>query len=243
MSQIEITHGGHSCIIVNTGKKVIGIDPWISGPTTPESVKNLKALDYIFLTHGHSDHAGDTVSLAKKFGSKVYATYELAMLLIKSGIPESQVFPMNKGGGIEIDELNGFACLTHAMHSNSFEINGENVYAGEACGVVLQVEGATLYHAGDTALFGDMSIIGDMHEIDVVFIPIGDRFTMGPEEAALSLQLLNPKTVVPIHHSTFPLLTGSVESFAQCIEELDIEVEIAALTPGEVFILEASNEE
>lgn len=243
MSQIEITHGGHSCIIINTGKNIIGIDPWISGPTTPESVKNLKSLDYIFLTHGHSDHAGDAVMLAKKFGSKVFATYELAMLLIKCGIPESQVFPMNKGGGVEIEELNGFACLTHAMHSNSFEIDGQNHYAGEACGIILNVEGATVYHAGDTALFGDMSMIGDMYELDVACVPIGDRFTMGPEEAALSLQLLNPKTVIPIHHSTFPFLAGTVDAFTKCVEELDIEVEIAALSPGEVFILEATTEE
>ncbi|MCB0337745.1 MAG: metal-dependent hydrolase, partial [Bdellovibrionales bacterium] len=182
MSFQKIVFAGHSACFIHTKELVIAIDPWLqANPSCPDDLKSPDKIDLIVLTHGHFDHASEAAGLAKSLGSKVIATFELAQLLGNEGVPESQLCPMNKGGTLEIEGLN--VSLTHAMHSSSYETASGPQYAGEACGVVLGDGIRNLYHAGDTALFSDMSLIKDQYQPEIALLPIGDRFTMGPVEA------------------------------------------------------------
>lgn len=162
------------------------------------------------------------------------AVFELAVLLAKDGVPESQLQFMNKGGSVVLSELDGLrVTFTHAFHSNSYDAkDGKTYYAGEPCGVVLQfASGKSMYHAGDTALFSDMKLIRELYQPETVCLPIGDRFTMGPREAAKAVEYLQPKTVVPIHYATFPALSGTADDFANAVGKSSTK--IAALKPGE----------
>ena len=232
----EIRYLGHSTILITlSSKKKILIDPWLEGnPSCPENFKNLDGIDLICLTHGHSDHTGSAVELAIKTKAVVCATYELATLLAKDGVPESQIQFMNKGGSVTIPTVDDITVtLTHAIHSNSYTSkDGTTNYAGEACGIVLSGKGGlSIYHAGDTSLFNDMSLIRELYHPEVALLPIGDRFTMGPKEAAMATRLLHPKYVIPIHWGTFPPLTGTTKEFATALE--GSESEVVALNPGE----------
>lgn len=242
MKITEVTFIGHSGVLFEAQKIdgtrfVIAIDPWMSGnPVCPESLYEPEQLDLIILTHGHSDHAGDASRLARHYAADVISTYELGLHLQSEGIHESRCITMNKGGttttssGLTIS-------LTNAFHSNSYEVNGKFHYAGEACGIVLKADNITIYHAGDTCLFSDMSLIKDRWNPDVCFLPIGDRFTMGPEDAALATRILAPERVVPIHHSTFDLLTGTPEAYKKALDDLKLKVEVSVLEPGESLSL------
>lgn len=230
---MKIEYAGHSSVFFHIGATVVAIDPWLmNNPICPEKLKNPKKIDLIALTHGHFDHAGETPHLAKHYGCKVVSTYELGSHMIAEGVSESHIEQMNKGGTLDFPSLGVSVSLTHAMHSNSYEMNGEIKYAGEACGIILKTKDVTIYHAGDTALFSDMQLIAEQYRPDVCLLPIGDRFTMGPEEAAQALMLIEPRIVIPIHHSTFPILTGTPEQFKIAVEKLGIDVEVVNLEPG-----------
>jgi L-ascorbate metabolism protein UlaG (beta-lactamase superfamily) len=231
----KILFCGHSAAIISSesGKR-IALDPWLDGnPSCPPAQIDPGKLDYIGLTHGHSDHASNALSLAKKTGAKIFATFELGMLLIKDGLPESQYLPMNKGGTIQL-ETGLSVTLTQAFHSNSYTAtDGQTYYAGEACGIALRLEsGIVVYHAGDTALFSDMSLIGKKFRPRVALLPIGDRFTMGPEEAAQAAALIQAKEVIPIHYATFPLLSGTAEAFTQALGSHAPQSKAVILAPG-----------
>lgn len=232
----KITFLGHSTVLITLpSEKKILIDPWLEGnPSCPEKFKTFDSIDLICLTHGHSDHTGSALELAIKTGATVCATYELASLLNKDGVPESQLQFMNKGGTVKLETVDDISVtLTHAQHSNSYTSkDGSSNYAGEACGVVISAErGLSIYHAGDTSLFGDMRLIRDLYHPEVALIPIGDRFTMGPKEAALATKLIHPSYVIPVHWGTFPLLSGTTEEFAKALT--GIESELVVLNPGE----------
>lgn len=233
---MKIEYVGHSSVFFHIGSTVVAIDPWLlNNPVCPENLMNPERIDLIALTHGHFDHAGDTPRLAKHYGSKVAATYELAGYMIAEGVSESHVVPMNKGGTFNFDSLGVSVSLTHAMHSSGYEMNGEVKYAGEACGIILKTKDITVYHAGDTALFSDMELIAEQYRPDVCLLPIGDRFTMGPEEAAQAVMLMQPRIAIPIHHSTFPLLTGTPEQFKAAVDKLGIDTEVVTLAPGGIY--------
>jgi L-ascorbate metabolism protein UlaG (beta-lactamase superfamily) len=226
----SITYAGHSSVFVEIGGKRVAIDPWLKGnPSCPESLHSPEAVDLIVLSHGHSDHTGDAVRLALECKSALAATYELAMIMVAEGVPQDQVIPMNKGGSVKFGELT--VRLTHAMHSSSYDSKTGTVYAGEACGIILSSDSWCVYHAGDTALFSDMKVIGDTHHPDVALLPIGDRFTMGPKEAAAAASWLECGVAIPIHYKTFPLLTGTYEEFSK--ECALLGVESIELPPGE----------
>lgn len=232
MNQINsLTYCGHSALIIKTSNIIIGIDPWLDGnPLCPTQLRNPETLDLIVLTHGHSDHAGDTPRLAKKYNSKIAATWELAMLFAEEGVNSDNLIPMNKGGTIEFQGLK--ISLTNAFHSSSFDSPKRGtLYAGEPCGVVVSDGKNTIYHAGDTCLFSDMSLIKEQYHPTVAFLPIGDRFTMGPVEAAKAAALVGAQKNIPIHFGTFPLLTGTPAEFESACR--DISVQSLTLQPGQ----------
>ena len=230
----SITYCGHSTVILTSERGVrIIIDPFLSGnPLCPDGLKDPGSVDMICLTHGHADHASDAAPLAKKYGATVFATFELCALLGKEGVSESQLQFMNNGGTVSQDGI--AVTLTNAFHSNSFDASdGKTYYAGQAGGIVVKLEsGRSLYHCGDTCLFSDMRLIAEQCKPEIMFVPIGDRFTMGPEDAAKAVELVKPKIVIPIHHSTFPPLSGTPEQFVELLSGSESAVQI--LAPGEV---------
>ncbi|MBL7661405.1 metal-dependent hydrolase [bacterium] len=235
MAQATIQFLGHSTTLITTeaGKKVL-VDAFLSeNPACPENLKDPGKIDLIILTHGHADHTGDIITLAKKYSPKICAAYELQSLLVQDGIPETLMERMNKGGSVKIGDLK--ISLTQAFHSSSYDaLDGKTYYAGEPCGVVVTLEsGRTIYHAGDTGLFSDMRLIGERYQPEVALLPIGDRFTMDPHDAAIATSLIKPKTIIPIHHSTFDILTGTTEDFKN--ELGNAESKLRILAPGEIF--------
>lgn len=228
MQPLAITWLGHSSFRLRTpGGKEVVIDPWFTGnPAFPESARPRTA-DLILISHGHFDHFTDAEACARSTGATVVAIWEITSYLGARGI--KAIEPMNKGGTIATKGLR--ITMTDARHSSSFDDSGM-VYLGEAAGFIVKLEnGQTIYFAGDTSLFGDMKLIGELYQPDIAFLPIGDRFTMGPETAALAAQWLRVKQVVPMHHGTFPLLSGTPEQLEQHLAGTGIEV--LRLKPGE----------
>ena len=225
---LSITWLGHSSFsVVTPGGKVILFDPWYTGnPSFPEAKRPTRA-DLIFVSHGHSDHITDAAAMAKTTNAAVVGIWEVTSWLGTKGV--QHVEPMNKGGTIEAKGLR--ITMTDARHSSSFDENGI-VYLGEPAGFIVRLEnGQTLYFAGDTSLFGDMKLLGEIYKPDIAFLPIGDRFTMGPDTAALAARWLGVKQVVPMHWGTFPLLTGTPETLEAALAGSGIQV--LELEPGE----------
>lgn len=233
MAQSLLTYAGHSAFFVHMNGATIAIDPWLQGnPRCPEDLKNPKALDLIVLSHGHSDHASDAVRLAKQTGAAVAATWELAMIMIKEGVAQEKVMPMNKGGTIDHQGIK--ITLTNAFHSSSYDTQHGPVYAGEACGIVLQDGSQTIYHAGDTALFADMALIGSTYKPSIALLPIGDRFTMGPKEAAQAAGIVGAEVNIPMHFKTFDVLTGTAEEFGAACKSVG-NLKARELEPGQAL--------
>lgn len=226
MASRTLTWLGHAAFRIDTpGGKRIYVDPFLTGnPTCPEHEQEPERVDAIFLTHGHGDHVGDTVALWQKHSCPVVAQVELRGWLGGQGVEMNMGHALNKGGTVGVDGIK--VTLTHGQHSSSAD---DGTYLGESCGLVIELEdGYTLYVAGDTNVFGDMALIARIYEPDIVVLPIGDHFTMGPREAAVALELLGATRCVPSHYGTFGLLTGTPEQ----LRELAPGVRIEAPEPG-----------
>ena len=229
---IKITWLGHATFIITTpGGKRILIDPWVKeNPACPDELKDVGDLDSVLITHAHFDHIADAVSIGKSTGVQTVAIAETAGWLGSKGL--ENVVGMNIGGTTETDA----GCrvhMTNAVHSCGItEDDGSVIYGGSAAGFVVEFDnGFKLYHAGDTAVFSDMALIGKLLEPDIALLPIGDFYTMGPRSAAEAVRLLGVKTVVPMHFGTFPALTGTPEQLRQEAKDVD-GLQVIDLEPG-----------
>ncbi len=228
---LTITWYGHSTFLLTTpGGKRLMFDPWLgTNPACPEALKKPPAVDLLLISHGHSDHADDAVAVARAGTPVVVACYELCMWLQGKGV--QAVSPMNKGGSQDLLGLT--VTMTDARHSSAWiESDGSITYLGDPAGFLVRLEDAiTIYFAGDTSLFGDMGLIGEIYRPDIAFLPIGDRFTMGPREAARAAEMLRVRQVVPMHFGTFPLLTGTSAELKPLLDARGIQM--LELRPGE----------
>ena len=226
----SFTFLGHSTFLfrTTTGKRIL-VDPWLeTNPACPPESRRVRELDLMLLTHGHRDHTADAVGVARATGAQVIAPYELAVWLEEKGL--KHVTAMNPGGTISTLGLQ--ISMVPAVHSSSIEETDPPRYAGLASGYVIRFEhGLTIYYAGDTALFGDMRLIGEIYRPSMAFLPIGDVYTMGPDQAVIACALLGVKDVVPMHYGTFPELTGTPAR----LRELISGVNVIELKPGETF--------
>jgi len=230
MADASLTWLGHAAFRLDTpGGKRIYIDPFLANPKCPESEKEPERIDVIAVTHGHSDHVGDTVALSKKFRPEIVAIVELKGWLGQQGAEVGQMPGPNKGGTYEAAGCK--FTLVNAFHSSSSD---DGAYLGEPTGIVLELEdGRTIYFAGDTCVFGDMQLIGRIYRPGIAVLPIGDHFTMGPREAAVALELLGSPRCVPCHWGTFPLLTGTPDELRRLAPNAQIE----AVEPGGSIML------
>jgi L-ascorbate metabolism protein UlaG (beta-lactamase superfamily) len=235
----KATFLGHSVFRIETpGGKTIYIDPWLSNPKAPANAKQVDRADLILVTHGHADHVGETVEVAQKTNARLLTINELAAIFGTQGVPAANLVRMNKGGtAVAIPGTPIKVTMIRADHSSTVSYTDSQTKVtsltpgGEAVGYVIYLEnGLRILHAGDTALYGDMKLFGERYKPDVAMLPIGDHFTMGPEDAAEAAKLWGVKTVIPMHYGTFPVLTGTVEAFRKA---LDPQIKLLAPAPGD----------
>ena len=224
---MKFTYLGHAACYLETGSERFLFDPFLTG--NPKASATADAVDptYILLTHGHMDHLGDSVAISRRTGAPIITTFELSNWLEAQG---AKVERLNHGGSQGFSF--GRVGITIAFHSSSIiEDGGRPLYLGEPAGIILETEGKTIYHAGDTALFSDMRLIAEDSPIDLALLPVGDRFTMGPKQAKKAVEFLQPKHVVPIHWGTFPALTGNPHEFAELAKGTGAQIHV--LRPGQ----------
>jgi L-ascorbate metabolism protein UlaG (beta-lactamase superfamily) len=227
---VKLSWLGHATFRMQTpGGKTVVVDPWVMGnPLCPEAEKKLSKVDAMLCTHGHFDHIADAVEIGKRHNPKVVGIFELCGWLEKKGVKNTS--PMNKGGTQAVSDIR--VTMVHADHSCGILDGEQTIYGGEACGFVIEFEnGLKIYHAGDTAVFGDMQIIRELYAPDIALLPIGDHYVMSPREAAYACKLLKPKAVVPMHFGTFPVLTGTVAEFKRLVKD----VEVVEMKPGQTL--------
>ncbi len=215
----ELKFLGHACFMLREGKNAVIIDPFLSGNPSATSTVDQIDCQHILVSHGHDDHLGDAVSIARQSGALVIATAEIARSCGEKGV---SAHAMHIGGKRNFDF--GYVRITQAFH-------GSGIPGGHACGFIINFYGKTIYHTGDTGIFGDMALLGRLESIDVALLPIGDNFTMGPSDAAEAAGMIKPRLVVPMHYNTWPIIAQDPVPFKQEVESrFGIPVQI--LSPG-----------
>jgi len=220
MADATLTWLGHASFRIDTpaGKRIY-VDPWLGNPKCPDAEKEPERIDVIAITHGHSDHVGETVQLSKQFKPEIVALVELKGWLGSQGAEVGDLPGPNKGGTVEAAGCK--FTLTNAFHSSSAP---DGAYLGEPAGIVIELDdGKTIYFAGDTCVFGDMQLIGRIYSPHVAVLPIGGHFTMDPREAAVALELLGNPRCVPCHYGTFPLLAGTPDELRRLAPDASID--------------------
>ncbi len=206
---------GHSCFQIDTAGKTILIDPFISdNPAATVLAEDLDP-DIIAVTHGHGDHLGDTADIAKRTGCTVVCIHELSQYLRSKGVNTAG---MNIGGTIELEGVH--FTMTDARHSSSIDEAGWNFDGGRAAGFILRIGSTSIYHAGDTGIFGDMELISKLYRPDIAILPIGGRYTMDPQDAALAVEMLEPRIVIPMHYNTFEVIEQDPNIFASSVKSI-----------------------
>jgi L-ascorbate metabolism protein UlaG (beta-lactamase superfamily) len=230
MTHEQLTYLGHSAFLITTPTGDILIDPFLSGNPSASIGPDDVHPDYILVTHGHSDHLGDTIAIAKRTGATVIGPAELVTYLAGKGV--ANVHPMHIGGNrvFPFGEL----FLTQALHGSSVTENGHLIYMGNPCGFVIKTKERTTYHAGDTGVFLDMELIGRLHPLDIALLPIGGNFTMGIDDAVEAVKMLAPRTVIPMHYGTFPVIAVDPQLFRKKVES-STSARCAVLKPGQTF--------
>jgi len=219
----KLTYLGHAAFLVEGKTHRLVIDPFLTGnPVAAAKAEQIRA-DFVLLTHGHGDHVGDGLTIAKANGATIIAPYELAMYCQSQG---AKVHPMHIGGSFPFPF--GRVKLTIAHHGSGMEINGKMAYMGNPCGYLVTIDGRTIYHAGDTGLFLDMQLIGEMNRIDVALLPIGDNFTMGIDDAVKAVELLKPSLAIPMHYKTFGVIDQDPQEFAQKVAAKGFKAKVLA---------------
>jgi L-ascorbate metabolism protein UlaG (beta-lactamase superfamily) len=217
---MEIYYYGHAAFLLK-GSRSVYIDPFLSGnPFATLSVKRIDTADVVIVTHDHGDHMGDAFEICKKTGAVFVSQHELAVMAEEKGLTAEG---MNIGGTISVDNIS--VHMTHALHSTQ---------TGHPTGVIVTMDGHAIYHAGDTGLFGDMKLIGEMYQPEVALLPIGDRYTMGIVEAVRAVEFLKPAYVIPMHYGTFPIIQTDPEEFKSQVGD---RATVQILKPGEKFEL------
>ena len=220
----ELKYLGHACFLLQDGKDALIIDPFLTGNPVAATTADQINCQYILVSHGHEDHIGDAVSIAKRTGATIISTAEIARSCGEKG---AEVHAMHLGGKHRFDF--GYVRITPAFH-------GAGIPGGHACGFIINYYGKIIYHAGDTAIFGDMALLGRLEAIDAALLPIGDNYTMGPSDAAEAANLLQPKRVIPMHYNTWPLIAQSAEDFKQDVETR-FKIPVQIMKPGDTFTL------
>ena len=215
---LTITFLGHSGYLLSDGTSTLAVDPFLTGNPVAKHKPEQITCTHIALTHGHADHFGDTIAIAKANSATVFAAYEITEYLGQQGI--EAVEPMNPGG--QVSAPFGFVAMTQAFHSSSYE----GRYMGMPGGLIINMGGATVYHCGDTGLFSDMKLIGELYKPDIAMVPIGDRFTMGPRLATKAAELIKPKVAIPVHFNTWPPIEQDPNEFSPS------GVEVKVMEPG-----------
>ncbi len=225
---MKLTFYGHSCFLLETGTHRIILDPFLTGnPKAPLTAEQVKC-DFILVSHGHGDHVGDTVALAHRNNATVIANYEIATYCARQG---AKTHGMHIGGSHQFSF--GKVKLTIAHHGSGLQTEDGFLYLGNPTGFIIQAGGKTIYHSGDTGLFMDMQLIGQMSKIDVALLPIGDNFTMGVEDAVKAVEFLRPRAVIPMHYNTWDLIAADPDDFSRKVKALNVEARI--LAPGESY--------
>ncbi|MBX3029465.1 MAG: metal-dependent hydrolase [Chloroflexi bacterium] len=235
---VQLTWFGHACVeLVTADGTTVLIDPWFGNPRSPRAADAVESCDVLLVTHGHGDHLGDAIELAQRLEPTWPAIHELTLWAGPQLGDGVQLIGMNKGGTVDAGGLR--VSMVRAEHSAGGPVEGAGaVYLGEPVGFVVDLGGVRVYHAGDTDLFGDMALIGELHHPDIAFLPIGGHYTMGPRAAARAVQLLGASTVVPIHYGTFPALAGTPDELRTELLRLGLgAVRVLTPEPGETVSL------
>jgi L-ascorbate metabolism protein UlaG (beta-lactamase superfamily) len=213
-----IKYLGHAAFYIESGEFKALIDPFLRGnPQTKSRPGDFEKLSHIFVTHGHSDHLGDTLEIAERTQAKVVSNYEIINYLMSKGL--INVHPMHIGGRVKLGF--GTVKMTPAIHGSSINEDGQIIYAGNPGGFVIEIGGKKIYHAGDTGLMMDMKLLED-ERIDLAILPIGGNFTMDIEDAAKAVTMIKPKKVVPIHYNTFDVIKASPEAFEKLVKDAQV---------------------